>query len=152
MNNYKWDITFLKIAKIISLHSTCIRKKVGCIITIDNRIISIGYNGVPPGKPHCEDIFKNKLDDKNFYKEHGEFSKEYELHAEQNSISFAAKKGLSIDKGNLYVTLSPCISCAKMILTSGIKKVIYLEEYDRDKEGLNLLKRNIDCYQISRWS
>lgn len=148
MNNLgKWNYTFISIAKTISHHSTCIRKKVGCIITIDRRIISMGYNGVVPGKPHCEELFKGKTNIPEFYESHGKFSKLNEIHAEQNCISYAAKNGLSIGGGTLYTTVSPCIDCSKIIVSSGILKVIYLEEYDRDKSGLDFLGTR--CEQIS---
>jgi dCMP deaminase len=137
-----WDETFLKIAELISRHSTCIRKKVGAILVKENRIISIGYNGVLPGKKHCEDLFKSRVMDKQFYNQHNEFSRLNEVHAEQNCIAYAAKHGIKTEGSNLYVTISPCKDCSKIIIASGIKKVVYLEYYDREPEGIQLLEEN----------
>ena len=142
----KWDYTLLNIAKLISKHSTCIRKKVGCLIAVNNRIISVGYNGTVSGKMHCQDVFKDKEQGEGFYDAHGDFSRHNEVHAEQNCISYSAKHGLSIDGGCLYVTVSPCIDCAKIIVASGIKRVVYAEKYDRDPKGLDFLEQsNIEC-------
>jgi dCMP deaminase len=146
-----WDSSFLKIARIISSHSTCIRKKVGALLVKDNRIISMGYNGVLPGQKHCEDIFKNTEDEIGrvfFMEEHNEFSRAKEVHAEQNCISYAAKYGIKTEGSCLYVTISPCKDCAKIIVASGIKKVVYLDYYDREPEGVDLLNHNnIKNYQ-----
>jgi dCMP deaminase len=142
----KWDKTFLSIASLISEHSTCSRKKVGCVITMDNRIICAGYNGVPSGIEHCEDRFIDVVKDGDFYQEHGKFSSLNEIHAEQNGIAFAAKEGLRLIGGTLYTTVSPCKDCAKLIVATGIIRVVYSEEYDRDKEGINFLKTaKIEC-------
>lgn len=141
INQLKWHKTFLKIAKIISLHSTCKRIQVGAILTKDSRIISTGYNGTPSGKKHCNEIFKNAdLTSENFKKEHGEWSKINELHGESNCILSASKNGISTKDTVLYITLSPCIDCAKQILSAGIKEVYYIDKYDRDITGIKYLQ------------
>ena len=136
-----WEETFLKIAELIANHSTCMRINVGCVITQEDRIVSTGYNGTLPGKDHCEDLFK-KSNHHDFYKRHREFSRINEVHAEQNSIAYAAKHGIELFGSSLYVTLSPCRDCAKLIVAAGIKKVIYSKTYYREQEGLQILTDN----------
>lgn len=156
MNRISWNDFFIQIALLTSKRSTCIRKQVGAVLVKENRIISIGYNGVSSKQCHCFDHFKEKysnnldfLNTKEFYDEHGEFSKINESHAELNCILFAARVGISIDGCNMYITDSPCSTCARSIVSVNIKKVFYLYEYDRDKNGLEILKTNgIDCIQL----
>jgi len=162
MSRIKEDTLFIEITKLFSKRSTCIRKKVGCIIVKDGRIISTGYNGALSGNEHCseyfsryflndvfrkEDKFEDWIKTEEFYNLHREFSI-YENHAEINCIAYAAKNGMNINNSILYVTISPCLDCAKLIASSGIKSVIYLEEYDRDKKGIEYLNNNnIKCEQ-----
>ena len=130
----KWHNTFMKIAGIISNHSYAKRSKVGAILVKDKRIISIGYNGTPHG-------FNNTCEMKN------ETKKEV-LHAESNCITKCAKSNESSENSILYVTLSPCIECAKLIIQSGIKEVYFKEKY-RDDSGLKLLlKAKIKYYEV----
>lgn len=116
-----YDEMYMSIAQIVSLRSTCLRGKIGAVITKDTRIVSIGYNGAPAKLAQCD--------------EHG-CIKDTErggcirtIHAEQNAIAYAARVGIPLEGGTLYVTMSPCIDCAKLIIATGIKKVIYHEEY-----------------------
>jgi len=142
---------FGKVCIETSKLSTCASKKVGCILIKDKRIIACGYNGVPAGLKHCDEIFSsNKIKNDQFErKAHHEWSPLNELHAEQNMISFCAKEGISTNNTILFVTLSPCINCAKLIFSAGIKKVYYLEEYDLDKTGLAFLDKNhIDLVRL----
>lgn len=137
---------FMKTAILFAAMSTCARIKVGGVLVKEGRIISTGYNGSAPGECHCEDYFENSsilsLDD------HIEFSRKYELHAEQNIISRCARVGISTEGGILFLTLSPCSQCAKLILASGIKEVYYLEQYDRETDGIKLLQDNgVICEQ-----
>lgn len=106
-----YDEMYMSIAEIISKRSTAIKKKVGAVIVKDNSIISYGYNGTPSG-------FSNMCEDEN-----GKTKPEV-LHAESNAISKVSKSTFSSDKATLYVTMSPCIECAKLIIQSGIVKVI----------------------------
>ena len=129
-----WNKTYIEIAKLIASHSKAVTKKVGAILVKDNRIISIGYNGTPCG-------FDNLCEENGF-------TKKEVLHAESNCITKCAKSTESTDGAELYVTLSPCFECSKLIIQSGINKVYYKEKY-RDTSGLELLKKaNIDCYEI----
>ena len=121
-----WNETYMNIAKIISKHSYCNRKKVGAILVKKNRIISIGYNGTPHGFDNTCEI-KNK-------------TKKEVIHAESNAISKCAKSNENTSNAILYTTLSPCIECAKLIIQCGIKKVYYNEKYEK-VDGLKLLKK-----------
>ena len=121
------DIAYLKMAREWSKLSVAERKKVGCLIVKDSQIISDGFNGTPSGFPNeCEDVNGKTL--------------RHVLHAESNAITKLAKSTNSSVGSTLYTTLSPCFECSKLIVQSGIKKVIYCEEY-REKEGPRLLER-----------
>ena len=139
---------FIEIAEKISEQSTCCRLKVGCILVNDGRIISIGYNGSPSNTEHCENHFSKEdmKDYSAFRKNHHEWSDMHELHAETNAILFAAKEGISTKNSILYVTDSPCIHCAKIIVSAGIKQVIYKNKYDNCTYGIDFLKNcGIKC-------
>ena len=129
--------------------STCTAKAVGALLVDDNRIIAIGYNGVSSGKKHCNLIFgpDGNEDKKNMFNDsvrdkHHEWSHINEIHAEENLLGYAARKGIKTEGTIMYVSLSPCIYCAKSIVAHGIKKVLYLCEYDKDKSGIEFLKNN----------
>ena len=137
---------FMETAKLFATRSTCKRVKVGAVLVKDGRIISTGYNGTPSGVIHCEDHFEHNEYNSNL---HAEFSKKYELHAEQNVLAQALKNGVNIENSMLVQTLSPCSQCSKLILASGIKTVIYLEKYDRDVDGISFLLNNgVKCKQF----
>ena len=121
---------YLDLAAFFGRFSTCHRKAVGAIIVRDKRIISHGYNGAPSGMPHCghEELY----DDLTYCRE--------AVHAEVNAVAFAAKYGISTDNTTMFVTVSPCLSCAQLLINSGVKEVIYAEEY-RDHAGLQILKK-----------
>lgn len=157
---------FIEVTKVTSKLSTCASKQVGALLVKDNRILAIGYNGVPAGHKHCNEIFNSKTiklskeDADIFNRRVIEFSKEErvqhsnwstlnEIHAEQNLIAFCAKNGIKTDGAELYCSLSPCIHCAKIIYASGITKVYYLEEYDRDKTGIEFLSKNITIKNLT---
>jgi dCMP deaminase len=130
------DRVFLNIAKEISQLSNCVSHQVGCVIVNQGRIISQGYNGTPAGFMNCNEVFDNtpvfggppRWD----RDEHHEFSEDFEIHAEQNAILFAAKHGICIDNSTLYCTLQPCKQCLKMICQSGIFRIVYDKEYDKN--------------------
>jgi len=152
---------FINMAELVAGQSTCCRLSVGAVLVKDNRVISIGFNGVPSGQTHCEEHFeevcrKSGQPKEEFFKsqkfmdEHGKFSNENELHAEQNAILFAAKNGIATAGATLYVTFAPCINCAKVIVTAGIKTVYYKTPYDRSKDGPVFLAGNgIECRQLT---
>ena len=121
------DLRYIRMARIWAENSYCKRRQVGAIIVKDKMIISDGYNGTPSG-------FENICED-----ESG-LTKPYVLHAEANAITKIARSGNNSDGATLYVTASPCIECAKLIIQAGIKRVVYSEEY-RLKDGIELLQR-----------
>ena len=121
------DIRYLRMAAIWSENSYCERRKVGALIVKDKMIISDGFNGTPTG-------FENVCEDEN------NISKPYVLHAEANAITKIARSGNNSDGATLYVTDSPCIECAKLIIQAGIKRVLYSREY-RLTDGIDLLRR-----------
>lgn len=135
--------TFSDILKVIEKNSTCKRLQVAAIITKKDRIISMGWNGVPSGQTHCCDYFTDEMTKEDDYLEkHHIFANENEVHAEQNAISFAARNGISTNDTEIYVSISPCVTCAKLIISAGIKFVYYNELYDRCTDGLDLLRRS----------
>lgn len=130
------DVRYMRMARIWSENSYCKRRRVGALIVKDKMIISDGYNGTPSG-------FENVCEDEN------NVTKPYVLHAEANAITKIARSGNNSDGATLYVTTSPCIECAKLIIQAGIRRVIYGEKY-RIEDGINLLKRaNIDVEYVS---
>ena len=130
------DKRYLRMARIWAENSYCIRRQVGALIVKDKMIISDGFNGTPSG-------FENICED-----EDGK-TKAYVLHAEANAITKVAKSANASDGATLYVTTSPCIECAKLIIQSGIKKVVYCEPYRVD-DGIRLLERaGIEVLQLN---
>ena len=117
----------MRMASTWSENSYCIRRKVGALLVKNQMIISDGYNGTPSG-------FENICEDEN------NVSKPYVLHAEANAITKIARSNNSADGATLYVTTSPCMECSKLIIQSGIKRVVYGEQY-RIMDGVELLKR-----------
>lgn len=134
---------FVEVTKLTSKLSTCSSKQVGCILVKNNRIIATSYNGVPSELKHCNEIFGEEVLTSSFARDkHHEWSNLNELHSEANIISYCSKNGINTNDSLLFTSLSPCITCAKIILASGIKEVYYLEEYDKDKDGIEFLKNN----------
>ena len=121
------DKRYLAMAKVWSENSYCARRKVGALLVKDKMIISDGYNGTPAG-------FENVCEDEN------NRTKPYVLHAEANAITKVAKSNNSSAGSTLYVTSSPCMECAKLIIQAGIHRVVYMEQY-RTTEGIDLLRR-----------
>ena len=149
---YEIDQRYLRMARIWSENSYCIRRQVGALLVKNRRIISDGYNGTPAGFPNVCEYLSN---------EEGEFTREqiksavqegietstysYVLHAEANAITKIAKSNNSSVGSTLYVTTMPCVECSKLIIQSGIVRVVYEDDY-RIKDGIELLKRaGIEC-------
>jgi len=131
----KYDKAYLKIAKEWGQLSYCQRKKVGAIIVKDKMIISDGYNGTPSGFENCCEDEEGK-------------TKWYVLHAEANAILKVAKSTQSCDNATLYITMSPCRDCSKLIHQSGIVRVVYQNSY-KDLAGIEFLKRaGVEVVQI----
>jgi dCMP deaminase len=131
-----FDRRYIEMAQIWAKNSYCKRRKVGALIVKDKMIISDGYNGTPSG-------FENVCEDEN------NTTKPYVLHAEANAITKVAKSNNSSENATLYVTTSPCLECAKLIIQSGIKRVVYTDRKESN-DGIPLLERaNIEVVQIS---
>jgi dCMP deaminase len=132
----RYDTAYLRMAKEWAQLSHCERKKVGALIVKDRMIISDGFNGTPTG-------FENPCEDEQNY------TKWYVLHAEANAITKVASSPASANGATLYITLSPCKECSKLIHQVGIKKVIYMNEY-KDRSGLDfLIKAGVEVLQMS---
>ncbi len=123
----KFDGRYIEMAAVWAKNSYCKRRQVGALLVKDRMIISDGYNGTPSG-------FENVCEDENGV------TKAYVLHAEANAISKVAQSGNSSKGATLYVTASPCIECAKLIIQAGIRRVVYRDEY-RLTDGVDLLRR-----------
>lgn len=126
------DQMFFEIIEVLIKRATCSRAQVGAILVKDGRIISTGYNGSPSGTPHCLD--SGCIQDQN-----GSCIRT--VHAEANAIVFAAKHGISTNEAVLYVSLAPCLTCAKLVINAGVKEVVYRDEYHKP-EGLQLLRQS----------
>jgi dCMP deaminase len=137
----KWDQRFMDMAFTIAGWSSCFRagRSIGCVIVKDKRIMTTGYNGAPAGIKTCREKGEC-LRDKLGIASGTRMETCYAVHAEQNAIVQAAKLGVSIDGATLYCTHQPCSMCCKMIINSGIKRVVYSEKY-RLEDGVELLRR-----------
>jgi len=132
----QFDIRYIKMARVWATNSYCKRRQVGALIVKDRMIISDGYNGTPSG-------FENECEDEN------NSSKPYVLHAEANAITKVAKSNNSSEGATLYITASPCMDCAKLIIQAGIIRLVYADEY-RIIDGIELLeKAGIEVVQLS---
>ncbi|GLU52224.1 deoxycytidylate deaminase [Dyadobacter frigoris] len=136
----EFDDIFMELAKNLAQRSHCIKAQVGAVLTKDTRIISIGYNGPPAGTHNCDEEFPEAGCPRD-----AKGSCSLALHAEQNAILFAVKNGSNIEGATLFVTLAPCIACARVIYTMKISKVIFLHSYAAYKgigkeEGVEFLR------------
>lgn len=141
-----FELIFMKLASDLAARSHCVKAQVGAVLTKDTRIISIGYNGPPSGTHNCDEEWPETgcpRDSKN--------SCSLALHAEENAILYAVKNGASLEGSTLYLTLSPCLACARIIYSSGVKKVWFKDSYAEYKglpsdEGVDFLNRfGVDC-------
>jgi dCMP deaminase len=139
MSRPAFDDIYMELAVNLAKRSHCIKRHVGAVLAKDTRIISIGYNGPPAGTHNCDEAWPETgcpRDSK------GGCS--LAIHAEQNAILYAVKNHMSVEGATLYVTLSPCLACARIIFSMGISKVIYLNSYAEHKgiatdEGVDFL-------------
>lgn len=140
----------MELAQKLAQRSHCVKMHVGAVLTKDTRIVSLGYNGPPAGTHNCDVEWPEEgcpRDSKG--------SCSLALHAEQNAILYASKNNVSVEGSTLYITLSPCIACARIIFTTGIRKVIYLNSYAEYKkipsdEGVDFLKKfGVDVVKFS---
>jgi dCMP deaminase len=141
MQKPSFDEIYMELAEKLAKRSHCVKAQVGAVLTKDTRIVSLGYNGPPAGTHNCDKEWPETgcaRDSKG--------SCSLALHAEQNAILYAAKNNVSMEGSTLYVTLSPCIACARVIFTTGIKKVFFKDSYAKFKglqndEGVDFLRR-----------
>jgi len=133
------DKNFINIAEEISQASKCISKQVGCVIVKEGRILSTGYNGTPKGFTNCNTHWNNE-----YTKDHHEWSKTYEIHAEMNAIIWAARQGISIEDSTLYCTFEPCSECSKNIIAAGIKRIVFKHKYEYNNTNI-IDKFLVDC-------
>lgn len=132
MNQDRMDRYFMKVAQLTSELSYAVRKKVGAVLVKDNRIISVGFNGQPKGWSNiCEDVMPDGT----------LVTKPTVIHAEANALFWCAKTEIITNGSTMYLTLSPCATCALGLIQSGIKRVVYLDEY-RDLSGIEVLKKS----------
>jgi dCMP deaminase len=145
----EFDDIYMELAVKIAQRSHCIKRHVGAVLAKETRIISVGYNGPPAGTHNCDEEYEETgcaLDSKG--------SCSLAIHAEQNAILYAAKNKVNVKGSTLYISLSPCLSCARIIYSMGISRVVYLNSYADYKglpvdEGLDFLSKfgvTIDRY------
>ena len=113
-----WNEYFMSIAILASVRSSCNRLNVGCVLVKNNRILAMGYNGFLPGAKHISYVRNNH--------------EQATVHAEQNAITDAASRGISVNNSIAYITHYPCINCFKILISSGISKIFYLDDYKND--------------------
>ncbi len=136
-----WDEYFMTIAELVGSRGTCSRGRSGCVIVKDKRILVTGYVGSPIGLPHCDD------EGHEMHKVVGEDGTTSEhcirtAHAEQNAIAQAAKVGVSIEGATLYCHMTPCYTCAKILINAGIKKVISLKDYQASEKTKEVFEKS----------
>lgn len=141
MNNKKpgFDNIFMNLASDLAARSHCVKAQVGAVLTKDTRIISIGYNGPPAHTHNCDEEWPETGCPRD-----ARGSCSLALHAEENAILYASKNGTDLQGSTLYITLSPCLPCARLIFSSGVKKVFYKNSYAQYKglpsdEGVDFL-------------
>ena len=135
-----WDEYWLNLLPLLALRSTCLRKgrQASAIITIDNQIVTTGYNGAPRGLAHCEDL-GGCLRDREGIKSGTYQERCRAVHAEENAIVQAAVQGRSIAGGTLYTTMQPCVMCSRKIINARIRRVVFTRKYPDDL-GLDMLQ------------
>jgi len=135
-----WDDYFLEIARTVASRATCDRGRSGCIIARDKQILVTGYVGAPTGLPHCDDIGHQM---KKLIHENGNVTQHCvrTVHAEQNAITQAAKLGISINNATLYCKMTPCRTCAMLIINCGIRRVVCEKKYHAGAESEDMFKQ-----------
>jgi dCMP deaminase len=135
-----WDTYFIEIAQIVAKRSTCDRAHVGCVLVLENRILTTGYNGSPSGESHCDDA-GHLLDGGHCIRT---------IHAEINALLQAAANGVSTQFATAYVTHFPCYSCAKALVNAGIKRLVYAEDYFNNQMAYILVRRHMEVVWLEK--
>ena len=133
-----WDDYFLELANAASNRATCDRGKSGCVIVRDKQVLATGYVGSPAGLPHCDDVGHLM---KKVIQENGEISEHClrTVHSEQNAICQAAKRGIAIEGATIYTRMTPCRTCAMLLINCGIERVVCERKYQLAEESEQLL-------------
>ena len=129
-----WDVYFMDLANTVSKRATCDRGRSGCVIVRDKQILVTGYVGSPRGLPHCDDVghlFKKVVHEDGHVTQHCVRT----VHAEQNAITQAARRGIALDKATLYCRMTPCRTCAMLIINCGIERVVCEKKYHAGAES-----------------
>jgi len=141
-----WDEYFMDMAEIVKTRSTCLRRQVGAVIVKDKRILASGYNGAPTGLKHCEETgcLREQLGIPS--------GQRHELcrglHAEQNAIIQASLHGVKLEGATIYVTIQPCVLCAKMVINAGINKLVFKGDYPDELSWQMLQESGIELKRI----
>jgi len=151
MTKLSFDHIFMNLATDLALRSHCVKAQVGAVLVKDTRIISIGYNGPPAGTHNCDEEWPETGCPRD-----ARGSCSLALHAEENAILYAVKNGANLEGSTLYTTLSPCLPCARLIFSAGIKHVFFMKSYAQYKglpsdEGVDFLNRfgvNADRFEV----
>lgn len=134
-----WDVYFMDLAHSVSMRATCDRGRSGCVIVRDKQILVTGYVGSPRGLPHCDDVghfYKKVIHEDGSVTQHCVRT----VHAEQNAITQAARRGIGLDKSTLYCRMTPCRVCAMLIINCGIERVVCEKKYHTGKESEEMFK------------
>ncbi|MDD3262940.1 MAG: cytidine/deoxycytidylate deaminase family protein [Candidatus Absconditabacteria bacterium] len=150
-----WDEYFMEVSRSIAKRATCDRGRSGCVVAKNNRLLVTGYVGSPPGMPHCDEVghqFKQLTHEDGSVTNHCVRT----VHAEQNAICQAARYGISLDGATLYCKMTPCRTCAMLIISTGIKRVVCEKKYHAGAESeamfkevgieLNYFDENVESY------
>lgn len=144
-----WDKYFMGLADAVSKRATCDRGRAGCVIVRDKQILVTGYVGSPKGLPHCDDVghlFKKVTHEDGSQSTHCVRT----VHAEQNAICQAARRGIALDGGTIYVRMTPCRTCAMLIINCGIERVVCEKKYHAGAESEQMFKEaNIELVYFS---
>lgn len=142
-----WDEYFIQLADVVASRATCLRRQVGAVLVRDNRILTTGYNGAPSGVAHCSQkgCLRNQLGIPSGQKQ--ELCRA--LHAEQNAVVQAALHGVDTAGATAYVTTQPCITCTKILINAGIRRVVYRGDYPDDLAVELAKEANLEWVQIS---
>lgn len=132
-----WDTYFSSLSLLIASRSPCERLQVGCVLVNNKRVLSTGYNGFLPGAKH-ESVVRDNHE-------------QATVHAEQNAISYAAKNGIAVEGSTAYVTHYPCINCCKILISSGVKNIHYLDDYKNDPLVSKFCNEvGVECTSLNR--
>lgn len=140
-NRPSWDEYFLEIMRTVSKRGTCDRGHASCVFVRDKQILVTGYAGSPAGFPHCDEVghdLRKSISEDGVISEHCVRT----VHAEQNAICQAAKRGVSIDGATVYVNMTPCRTCAMLLINSGIKRVVADKKYHAGLESEQMFKKS----------